>query len=59
MFEPTNSGIVLYTLNAMKLFPNDERIIASKILKRVVTQFKLSFVQSQRVYLNKKATIGM
>ncbi len=58
-FEPTNSGIFLYTLNAMKLFPNDERIIASKILEKVVTQLKLSFVQSQRVFLSKKAIIGM
>ena len=59
LFEPTNSGIFLYTLNAMKLFPNDERIIASKILEKVVTQLKLSFVQSQRVLLSKKATISM
>ena len=47
VFEPTNSGMILYTLNAMKLFSNDERIIASKILEKVSALFNLTFVQSQ------------
>ena len=47
LFDPTNSGIILYTLNAMKLFSNDERIIASNILEKVSALFNLTFVQSQ------------
>ena len=50
IFEPTNSGIILYTLNAMKLFSNDERIIASNILEKVSALFNISFVQSQKKY---------
>ena len=49
--EPTNSGMVLYTLNAMKLFSNDGRIIASKILEKITTLFKLSFISSQNAPL--------
>ena len=48
LFEPTNSGIILYTLNAMKLFPNDGRVIASKIFEKISTLFELSSIQSQK-----------
>ena len=50
MFEPTNLGIILYTLNAMKLFPNDGRIIALNILGEVSALFNLSVVQSKKKY---------
>ena len=52
LFEPTNSGMILYTLNAMKLFPSDGRIIASKILEKISTLFKLSFIPHQKGDLN-------
>ena len=58
--EPSNSGIVLYTLNAMKLFPNDGRVIASKILEKILTLFELSSIQSQKSDLTtREATNGM
>ena len=59
LFEPTNSGIILYTLNAMKLFPNDGRIIASKILENISTLFKLSFFQSQKSNKTREGTKDM
>ncbi len=58
LFEPTNSGIILYTLNAMKLFSNDGRIIASKMLEKISTLFKMSFIPSQKGHFLKEATIG-
>ena len=60
VFEPTNSGIILYTLNAMKLYPNDGRIIAMKILKKVSSFLKLSYFQSEKRYeiLTKESMIG-
>ena len=58
-YEPTNSGIILYMLNAMKLFSNDRRIIASKILEKISTLFKLSFIPSQKAHLLKEASIGL
>ena len=59
LFEPTNSGIILYTLNAMKLFPNDGRIIASKILEKITTLFGLSSIQSQKLDLSREPTKGI
>ena len=59
LFEPTNSGIILYTLNAMKLFPNDGRIIASKILGKISTLFGLSSIQSQKLDLTRERTKGI
>ena len=44
VFEPTNSGIILYTLSAMKLFTNDGRMIALKVLS---TFFKMSYFQTK------------
>ena len=43
-FDPTNTGIILYTLNAMKLFSTDGRIIALKLLEKVSNLFKLPFL---------------
>ena len=45
--EPTNLGMILYILNAMRLSSNDERIIASHILEKVSTPLNFSFVQYQ------------
>ena len=59
MFEPTNTGIILYTLNVMKLFPNDERKIASKILEKISTRFKLPLIQSQKHNLTLESAKGM
>ena len=59
MFEPTNTGIILYTLNVMKLFPNDERKIASKILEKISTLFKLPLIQSQKHNLTLESAKGM
>ena len=59
LFEPTNSGMILYTLNAMKLFPSDGRIIASKILEKISTSFGLSSIQSQKLNLSREAAKGM
>ena len=47
-FESTNSGIILFTLNVMKLFPNDGRKIASKILEKISTLIKLPLIQTQK-----------
>lgn len=52
LFEPTNSGIILYTLNAKRLFPNDKRIIASKILEKVLKVLDLSLVPFQNFLKN-------
>ena len=59
LFEPTNSGIILYTLNAMKLFSNDGRIIATKLLEKISTLFKLSFIPSQKGNFLKEAAKGL
>ena len=48
LFEPTNTGIILYMLNAMKLFPNDGRKITSKLLKKVANLLKLSLDQNNK-----------
>ena len=45
--EPTNLGMILYILNAMRLSSNDERIIASHILEKVSTPLNFSFIQYQ------------
>ena len=55
LFEPTNSGMILYTLNAMKLFSNDGRIIASTILEKISKLFRLSYIPSQKSH----STINM
>ncbi len=39
--EPTNSGTILYLLKAMKLFPNDERVIVSKVLEKFLSHCNL------------------
>ena len=46
--EPTNTGIILYTLNAMKLFSTDGRIIALKVLEKVSTLFKMPFLNFEK-----------
>ena len=46
-FEPTNTGRILYIMNAMKVFHNDKRIIASKILDTFSTLFKMPYFRSQ------------
>ena len=51
----TNSGKILYTLKAMKLFSNDGRIIASKILEKISILFELSLIQSQKDHLTTKS----
>ena len=60
IFEPTNTGMILYTLNLIKVSNNDERIIASKILKKLSSIFKLSLVQSQNGHkiLTEKTALG-
>ena len=55
----TNSGMILYTLSAMKLFPNDGRIIASRILEKISTLFELTFIKSQKDRLTVKANNSM
>ena len=47
-FEPTNTGRILYIMNAMKVFHNDKRIIASKILDTFSTLFKMPYFRSQK-----------
>ena len=59
LYEPTNSGMILYTLNAMKLFSNDGRIIASKILQKISTLFELTLIQSWKDHLTRKASKSM
>ena len=58
-FEPTNSGIILYTKNAMKRSSNDIRIIASKILEKISTLFELPSIQSQKLDLSREGTKGI
>ena len=55
----TNSGMILYTLSAMKLFPNDGRIIASRILEKISTLFELTFIKSKKDRLTMKANNSM
>ena len=50
LFEPTNLGIILYILNAMRLSSKDERIIASHILEKASTLLNISFVQYQNTF---------
>ena len=59
VYEPTNSGILLYTLNAMKLFPNDGRNIALKVLEKVSSTFRLSYFQSSYDISTDESTIAM
>ena len=55
----TNSGMILYTLSATKLFSNDGRIIASRILEKISTLFELTFIKSQKDRLTMKANNSM
>ena len=55
----TNSGKILYTLSAMKLFPNDGRMIASKIMQKISTLFELSLIQSQKDHITREASKSM
>ena len=59
-FEPTNIGMILYIMNAMKVFPNDKRIIASKILDTVSTLYKMPYFRSKKGFkiLTDDSTIG-
>ena len=59
-WEPTNTGIVLYIMNAMKVFYHDKRVIASKILDTVSSLFKMSYFQSKKGFkiLEHESTIG-
>ena len=50
LVEKTNSEIILFTLNAMKLSSNDGRFIASKILEKVSSLLNLSDFQPQKGY---------
>ena len=55
LFEGENySGLILYMLNAIKLFPNDGRIIGSKILEKISNLFELPLFPPHF----KEATIG-
>ena len=54
LYEPTNTGIILYTLNAMKLFSNDGRIISSKVLEMISILFENSLFQSKKGLLKKE-----
>ena len=55
LYEGENySGMILYTLNAINLFPNDGRIIGSKILEKISNIFELPFFPPHF----KDATIG-
>ena len=47
-FETTNSGIILYTMNAMKLRHSDERNVISEILQKVAKYFKLKYIHSEK-----------
>ena len=47
LYEPTKSGMIIYTLKAIKEKSNDGRIIASKILKRVASILKLPYAPSK------------
>ena len=58
LYEPTNSGMILYTLNAMKLFSNDGRIISSKVFEKISILFEMSLLQSQKGQLKKETTLG-
>ena len=61
---PTNSGTILYLLTAMKLFPNDQRVIVSKVLEKVLSNFNLpipsynsyNFFHEDKVPANGKLT---
>ena len=55
----TNSGKILYTLNAVKLFSNDGRIIASKIFQKISTLFELTLIHSWKDHLTRKASKSM
>ena len=55
----TNSGKILYTLNAVKLFSNDGRIISSKVLEKISILFEMSLFQSLNGQLKNETTIGM
>ena len=48
LFEPTKSGMIIYLLKAMKEQSSDGREIASKILKKVASIFKLPYDLSQK-----------
>ena len=58
-YEPTNSGMILYTLNAMKLFSNDGRIISTKVLEGISNLYEMSLLQSKKGPLKKETTVGM
>ena len=47
LFEPTKSGMIIYLLKAMKEQSSDGREIASKILKKVASMFRLPYAPSQ------------
>lgn len=47
----TNSGIILYTLSALKLFSNDGRIIALQILKKISSLLELPLIQLEKDHL--------
>ena len=55
LFEPTKTGMILYTLKAIKEQSSDGRIIASKILEKVASDLKLPYVPSQKVFFNTDA----
>ena len=59
LYEPTNSGMILYTLNAMRLFSNDGRMISSKVLEKISILFEISLFQSKQGQLKKETTRGM
>ena len=57
MYEPTKSGMIIYTLKAIKEKSNDGRTIASKILEGVASILKLPYAPSKKGFkvLNKDA----
>ena len=55
LFEPTKSGMILYILKAIKEQSSDGRIIASKILEKFASDFKLPYAPSQKVFFNTDA----
>ena len=55
LFEPTKSGMILYTLKAIKEQSSDDRIIASKILEKVASDLKLPYAPSQKGFFNTDA----
>ena len=57
LYEPTNSGIILYALNAMNLFPNDGRIISAKVLEKISNLFDMSLFQSKQGKLKKETRV--